>query len=737
MTFAYSRGRSIHDSRPNTRTAPDFAAFVEAIARERAPSKVGAPYIAGPFNGDGRRCAEGALPRRWIALDFDRIDAETLPELRMWLARFKGVAWPTHSSTPDAPRERVILELDRDASRDECLAIGEALSADLAAEFGDAIALDASTFRPEQPIFVPPAGATLARFEGEPLDVDAYIAATKKGRADAPERPRSGERDADILVAIERGESLHESILRLVARMAGKGLDAATIKASAIGLLERARPERGDRVDELARDELDRMIEGAVAKYARPAGEPQPMDIFRESVAPAIAAEDFPPLLADFAVLLARASGHDPAAYLMAGLATAAGAMSDDVRIQLDARTSFFVSALLWVLLLGAPGTAKTPAIRATMSALFHLHRELRAQHAQAVAGLPKDEPQPPLPAVFVNDATIEKLSEILADNPRGIIAVFEELDTWLGAHDCYRGGQGSKDRGEWLRLFDGGPHQVDRIRRGSYFVPNWGASILGATTPAGLRRHAKDLPADGLIQRFLPVIVRPMVAPEHAILGAEVRRAREAYEERLRELFAAPPGVVKLSRGAAEIFEARRDALRKEVEAFAAMSEPFAGHLTKHASLLGRLALAMHGLEHGAAVGSVEVSGETMARAERLLRKLARHALAMFEMLEGNDGPVGLARAAGRSIVAGRFETVNRSELMKHCRAFRDASEHQREAALRYLEDAAWLTPLNEGRQYSGRAAWFAVTPEVLTRFADQGEELRRRRDAVRELIG
>jgi hypothetical protein len=463
---------------------------------------------------------------------------------------------------------------------------------------------------------------------------------------------------------------------------------------------------------------------------------PEPLDIFRQIPAPRLEATDFPPILSAFAFQIARAAGHDPAGYAMAGLGAAAGAIGDDLRVLLDARTSWFDSARLWVLLVGAVGSAKTPAIRATMAPLFELHRRLRAEHAAVAAGLGPDDPKPPCPAVFATDATIEKLSEILHDNPRGIIAVFEELDAWLGAHDCYRGGQGSKDRGEWLRLFDGGAHQVDRIKRGSYFVANWGASILGATTPAGLRRHAHQLPPDGLIQRFLPIIVQPMYQPDETILATQVTTARAQFTERLLELHAAPGGVVRLSGEAAHVFFARRDALRDEVQAVAAFSEPLAGHVAKHAGLLGRTALAFHALEHGPAAIDNSISGETMERAAGLLRKITRHALALFDMLAGDDTAGHLARALGRSIVAAERHEVTRRDLREICRAFKTATEHQREAAIRLLVDSAWLTPESDGRQYDGRPARLLVAPVVFTRFREAGDELKARRAKLRELF-
>lgn len=187
--LSYSRGRNINDNHPQQVEVAGFEEFAAALDADRAPAKAGAAYVCGPLNGEGRRCAEGAMPRAWLAVDLDRIEAERLPDVRMKFAGFSGCAWPTHSSKPDAPRERVIVELDRPADRAECIEVGRVLMHDLTTEFGDAVLLDDSTFRPEQPVFVPPTGATLARFFGEPLCVDAYLQAARELPQNAPERP--------------------------------------------------------------------------------------------------------------------------------------------------------------------------------------------------------------------------------------------------------------------------------------------------------------------------------------------------------------------------------------------------------------------------------------------------------------------------------------------------------------------------------------------------------------------
>ena len=176
----YSRGRKLCDAKPAQHQASDFDGFVQALERDRAPLKDGAAYICGPLNGDGRRCAKGALPRAWVAVDLDRIEASILADVQGWFGRLSAICWPTHRSTPEAPRLRVIIELAGPASRDQCIAIGALLEQQLRDEFGDGVLLDVCTFRPEQPVHVPPSGVLIRRFNGAPLAVPADSTAATK-----------------------------------------------------------------------------------------------------------------------------------------------------------------------------------------------------------------------------------------------------------------------------------------------------------------------------------------------------------------------------------------------------------------------------------------------------------------------------------------------------------------------------------------------------------------------------
>jgi hypothetical protein len=725
----FSRGSGIHDNRPQQRVAEDFADFIAALDADRAAQKAGAAYVAGPLNGDGRRCAGGALPRRWLALDFDRIDADTLPDLRLWLARFRGCGWPTHSSRPDAPRERVILELDRDADRAECIRIGEALAADLREAFGGAIELDPSTFRGEQPIFVPPVGVTLARFEGEPLRVADYIAReTPQGASDGPQGHERGE-DGPTIKAGGRNAAL----ARIAGSLRRAGLSPSEIEAALLQVnRERCAPPLPDaEVRGIAR---------SVGKYAPGDGSaetPAPLDILRDFAAPPLDVAGFPPVIRDFATLTAQAAGHDPSPYLMAMLCSVGAMLDQRICVALDQRTAWLQPARLWVLLIGGAGAAKTPAINCATATIDDVHGELRAAWQQQCADVPKGEPQRPPPALFVSDATIEALADALEANPRGVLFRAHELDSWLGAHDAYRNGVGSKDRGHWLQLFDGTAHEIHRKGREVQFIQHYGAALLTATTPDGLRRHSKALPADGLLQRFLPVMVRPMVRPDRGVSGESIAEAAGAYAARLRALHGYfPTAPVRLSADAAAQFGQRLDELRESVQAVGEVSPPFASHLAKHAGLIGRVALALHAATLRGHPAEEAISGATMGAAVGLMRRLTSHAAALYSSLGVEDSAQTLARACARSILADAAPSVTRHWLMQKCRPFRDAAESVREPALRLLLDAGWLIALADAPKYGGRVAAWAIDPRVHELFSEQGEQHRQRRARVRAAL-
>lgn len=452
---------------------------------------------------------------------------------------------------------------------------------------------------------------------------------------------------------------------------------------------------------------------------------PAPVDLLKPMAAPPLRADDVPDVLARFAESQARATGFDVSILLAAGIGAACAALSDDVRLCVAPRSSWFESARLWLAVVGGPGAGKSPGSKAAMAPIFALHREGIA--AWMAANKDVDEPAP-MPVLYTSDSTTEALAESLRDHERGLLYFVDELESWLAAHDAYRSNGGGKDRGEWLRLYDGGPHQVNRIKRGAFFVANWGVSLLSATTPAALRKLAPKLPDDGLLQRLLLVLAQPCALPDASMLRVETRRPAEAWDTALRRLYAMPAAVVHLSADARDAFERERVELHRLTQAYEDVHPSFAAHVAKRAAMLARLALAFHALE-AASVGE-DLAGATMERAVRFLRRQERHAMAVYGSMLGADTGMGLARDIARAILASRLDSFNRRELTPRCKPFRHADEPARQAALTLLADCGWITTKSAATAHG--ATWI-VDPRAHELFAEYGEAARLRRAAVR----
>lgn len=346
----------------------------------------------------------------------------------------------------------------------------------------------------------------------------------------------------------------------------------------------------------------------ASAPTATPQARPwdsEPLDFLRTATAPPFNADDVPPELSQFACEWAAAAGFDSSGVIAATVAAAASAISDGIRLAVNTASNHYESARLWVLLIGPPGVAKSPSLNEATRPLKTMHGELFADWQAECARVRKaaeaadQEPElPPRPALYTTDVTTEALADVLMANPRGLMYLTEELEAWLGAHDAYRNG-GGKDRGEWLRAYDGGPHQVDRVRRGSFFVPNWGVSVLTATTPTVLQKLSRKLPADGLLQRFIPVLVRP---GGRADRRADVTVAAQSYHNTLARLYGYGPTdtsvrVVRATDEAADLLLEERERLRNLALAVQVYGDGLAGHVAKHSAMVARVALTFHAI--------------------------------------------------------------------------------------------------------------------------------------------
>ena len=301
----------------------------------------------------------------------------------------------------------------------------------------------------------------------------------------------------------------------------------------------------------------------------------------------------------------ARACPRD---YVAAGLIGAASAWIGNAR-RIAATNDWIEPAHLWFALVGAPSTGKTPALRPMIDVSRKLERaaepawckalaiyERDAEVVQAVdktwreavrtaandgiappdrpAGADKAE-RPPRPRVVTMDASTEELQHILAECPRGLLHVRDELAGWLGGFDRY-GGKGA-DRAFYLECWNGGSYVCDRVRYHDTPVRIEHASlaIIGGMVPDRLREVLAGAD-DGLLERLLFVWPEPVPigalrergatdAAEHRIALYEAARKLHALELGADDVGRPAPRALRLDGAAHGLFdEQRQEAMRR-----------------------------------------------------------------------------------------------------------------------------------------------------------------------------
>ena len=142
-----------------------------------------------------------------------------------------------------------------------------------------------------------------------------------------------------------------------------------------------------------------------------------------------------PPIVRDFVSEHSAVIGCDASALAMAVLATFSGALHHDFALKMMRHGRWYERPRLWVLLVADPSQRKTPIMTAATRPLVEHEARLREkyeaeQRAYEAAKADKrrrrttmklSEPAPP-PRYLVWDTTVEKLGEILARSPKGLL---------------------------------------------------------------------------------------------------------------------------------------------------------------------------------------------------------------------------------------------------------------------------------------------------------------------------
>jgi len=403
-----------------------------------------------------------------------------------------------------------------------------------------------------------------------------------------------------------------------------------------------------------------------------------------------------------------------------------AGAVNRRARIQPKRRdTAWVVVPNLWGGIVAPPGFMKTPVLAEATRPLAKIEDQWNRDYQRAMANHP-DHNGPPRKRLIVNDATHEKLHEIMRDNPAGVFAIRDELTGWIAELEA-AGREG--ERAFYLSAWNGDTgHSVDRIKRGSIHVPACCLSLLGGIQPDRLRKFMSELSdsnlqEDGLIQRF-----QLLVWPDFDSQFEYVDRPPEVNaQRRLEQLYSAitkldPQRPLKFRFGAeaqllfVEWFEILEHRIRS-----GQLEPALLGHLGKYRSLMPTLAtlfeIASSGFEgFEGSRGAWQVSKENAGRAIKWCTYLESHARRIYSLKPSPEQQSAIAllgKIRDRAIGPTGFFTV-REAAQHEWTALKTAGQVRKAVAL--LMTSGWIRPTSlpvesKGGRPSSR---FEVNPQV-----------------------
>ena len=335
----------------------------------------------------------------------------------------------------------------------------------------------------------------------------------------------------------------------------------------------------------------------------------------------------------------AAAIGCDPAMIAAPALAVAAGAIGRSLAVEV--KEGWREHATLWTAVVAGSGSAKSPALDLVCEPARELSSELvRASLDERRACDEEEGDLPPILQLVVGDATTEAIGKALNDNPRGLVAVYDELGGWTGAFNCYRGGRRGPDAARWLACWSGGAWTVNRKAEDPVVVDRPCVSVTGCQPPEPLREALRgEHEHDGLAGRLLLVWPEnePGLWSERVVSEATRRRWRDLVRALHAIPFDGEPRVLPLSPEAKPAFTAFHDEAGRRAAETSGLSAAVWSKARAHAARLALIFAAVRVGGAGAALDGARVEGEDMARALAWIEYLVAETLRFFDSI-GDD---------------------------------------------------------------------------------------------------
>ncbi|WP_139412864.1 YfjI family protein [Bartonella mastomydis] len=357
----------------------------------------------------------------------------------------------------------------------------------------------------------------------------------------------------------------------------------------------------------------------------------------------------------------------------LCGLAAVIG---NGVRIAPKQHANWTIVPNLWGAIVGEPSTMKTPTMKAALAPLYALQEEWhqewvkqkksqetkdilieldkREKKKQAYKALKDQDEEQALALLsqalehkesdddetfvkrrlIVNDVTVEKLGELLKENPRGLLLVRDELSGFLANLERK---EYQIDRSFYLTAFNGDDQfTYDRIERGTIFIPNATLSVIGGIQPSRIipiiQAMHHGINDDGLLQRFQMLVFPDERKKRDWVDRPPNQEAWKTYEGVFRFLYDKPlgspkhPMTMRFSADAQEMFREWWENFQRTIKG-ENFSTSLQSYLLKMDKTIPTLALIFELCEGG----RFEINRDALERALYWEKYLISHAKRLY----------------------------------------------------------------------------------------------------------
>jgi len=255
--------------------------------------------------------------------------------------------------------------------------------------------------------------------------------------------------------------------------------------------------------------------------------------------------------------------------------------------------------AILWAVLAGNSGTAKTALIKQMLRPVQEVNRKQIRQSKQLIdewEAQPKKSrgPKPPIKKSILKDFTFEALSQATECNPKGILLHSDEVLGFIANLNKYNNGKGG-DLENLLGMWSGEGISVSRVTRDHIETETSNVNILGGIQTKRLKKLITPESIDsGQANRF--IFAYPDARAKYPHMGETDPQALDKYRQVVIDLMSAGHWIstLHLTQEARERLYRWTCQNRDQINQYNDEGNDIAGALSKYESHLLRFALIL-----------------------------------------------------------------------------------------------------------------------------------------------